>query len=78
MQIIHLKRFQFMNGRWVKSHKIVKFPFRDFDPTNYLALRAGAADDITTVPTVNGDYPFVANGQAVLLRETLSDGKPQL
>jgi len=36
VQIIHLKRFQFHNGRWVKSHKIVKFPFRDFDPTNYL------------------------------------------
>jgi len=36
MQIVHLKRFQFHNGRWVKSHKIVKFPFRDFDPTNYL------------------------------------------
>ena len=36
VQIVHLKRFQFHNGRWVKSHKIVKFPFRDFDPTNYL------------------------------------------
>jgi len=36
MQIVHLKRFQFHNGRWVKSHKIVKFPFRDFDPTNYV------------------------------------------
>ncbi|XP_074640674.1 ubiquitin carboxyl-terminal hydrolase 32-like [Tubulanus polymorphus] len=35
--IIHLKRFQFLNGRWVKSHKIVKFPREDFDPTNYLA-----------------------------------------
>ncbi|AWO98445.1 Ubiquitin carboxyl-terminal hydrolase [Scophthalmus maximus] len=24
--IVHLKRFQFVNGRWIKSQKIVKFP----------------------------------------------------
>lgn len=42
-QIIHLKRFQFHNGRWVKSQKIVKFPFRDFDPTGYLVPRQAAA-----------------------------------
>ncbi|XP_022251040.1 ubiquitin carboxyl-terminal hydrolase 32-like [Limulus polyphemus] len=35
--IIHLKRFQLMNGKWVKSHKIVRFPFFDFDATNYLS-----------------------------------------
>lgn len=40
--IIHLKRFQFHNGRWVKSQKIVKFPFRDFDPTGYLVPRQTA------------------------------------
>ena len=38
-QIIHLKRFQFLNNRWVKSHKIVKFPTKDFDPRSYLAQR---------------------------------------
>lgn len=37
LQIIHLKRFQFMNGKWVKSQKVVKFPFKDFDLTDYLA-----------------------------------------
>lgn len=36
-QIVHLKRFQLLHGRWVKSHKIVKFPFENFDPTDYLA-----------------------------------------
>ena len=36
-QIVHLKRFHFLNGRWIKSHKIVDFPIKDFDPTNYLA-----------------------------------------
>ncbi|XP_054718622.1 ubiquitin carboxyl-terminal hydrolase 32-like [Uloborus diversus] len=35
--IVHLKRFQLLHGRWVKSHKIVKFPFENFDPTRYLA-----------------------------------------
>ncbi|ESO97934.1 hypothetical protein LOTGIDRAFT_153045 [Lottia gigantea] len=42
--IINLKRFQFLNGRWVKSHKIVKFPFKDFDPTHYLAQRPSQTD----------------------------------
>ena len=37
--VIHLKRFQFHNGRWVKSQKIVKFPVENFDPANYLAPR---------------------------------------
>lgn len=26
-----------MNGKWVKSQKVVNFPFKDFDPTAYLA-----------------------------------------
>ncbi|XP_052268914.1 ubiquitin carboxyl-terminal hydrolase 32-like isoform X1 [Dreissena polymorpha] len=37
--IVNLKRFQFLNGRWVKSHKIVNFPLLDFDPSCYLAPR---------------------------------------
>jgi len=39
LQIINLKRFQFLNGRWVKSHKIVNFPLEKFDPANYIATR---------------------------------------
>ncbi|XP_061382130.1 ubiquitin carboxyl-terminal hydrolase 32 isoform X2 [Danaus plexippus] len=35
--IIHLKRFQYVNNKWIKSHKVVDFPFEDFDPTPYLA-----------------------------------------
>ena len=38
-QIINLKRFQYLNGRWVKSHKIVNFPLQAFDPSAYLAER---------------------------------------
>lgn len=32
-----MKRFQSMNNRWIKSHKVVEFPFHDLDPTKYLA-----------------------------------------
>ncbi len=38
LQIVHLKRFHFLNGRWIKSHKIVDFPSQDqLDPADYLA-----------------------------------------
>uniref|UniRef100_A0A4W3JWA4 Ubiquitin carboxyl-terminal hydrolase 32 n=1 Tax=Callorhinchus milii TaxID=7868 RepID=A0A4W3JWA4_CALMI len=37
--IIHLKRFQFVNGRWIKSQKIVKFPREGFDPSAFLVPR---------------------------------------
>ncbi|XP_054901475.1 ubiquitin carboxyl-terminal hydrolase 32 isoform X4 [Poeciliopsis prolifica] len=37
--IVHLKRFQFVNGRWIKSQKIVKFPRESFDPSAFLAPR---------------------------------------
>lgn len=39
LQIVHLKRFQFVNGRWIKSQKIVKFPRENFDPSAFLAPR---------------------------------------
>ncbi|XP_029301786.1 ubiquitin carboxyl-terminal hydrolase 32 isoform X5 [Cottoperca gobio] len=39
MLIVHLKRFQFVNGRWIKSQKIVKFPRVNFDPSAFLAPR---------------------------------------
>ncbi|CAG9103751.1 unnamed protein product [Plutella xylostella] len=35
--IVHLKRFQYVNNKWIKSQKVVNFPFEDFDPTAYLA-----------------------------------------
>ncbi|XP_062601497.1 ubiquitin carboxyl-terminal hydrolase 32-like isoform X2 [Saccostrea cucullata] len=65
--IINLKRFQFLNGRWVKSHKIVNFPIEKFDPSNYLAPRAVSEQSVTCVcqsnnsaeiqPVPNGDIP---------------------
>ncbi|XP_035896794.1 ubiquitin carboxyl-terminal hydrolase 32 isoform X2 [Anopheles stephensi] len=35
--IVHLKRFNYVSGKWVKSQKVVNFPYEDFDPTPYLA-----------------------------------------
>ncbi|CAI8055035.1 Ubiquitin carboxyl-terminal hydrolase 32 [Geodia barretti] len=35
--IIHLKRFQFFNGRWVKSQRIVRFPTSNLDPLRFTA-----------------------------------------
>lgn len=37
LQIVHLKRFNYVGNKWVKSQKVVNFPFKDFDPTPYLA-----------------------------------------
>lgn len=34
---MHLKRFNCVNNKWVKSQKAVHFPFENFDPTPYLA-----------------------------------------
>ncbi|XP_030745241.1 ubiquitin carboxyl-terminal hydrolase 32 isoform X3 [Sitophilus oryzae] len=35
--IVHLKRFDYVNNKWVKTQKAVNFPFKNFDPTAYLA-----------------------------------------
>ncbi|KAL3270541.1 hypothetical protein HHI36_021079 [Cryptolaemus montrouzieri] len=35
--IIHLKRFDYVNNKWVKTQKVVNFSFKNFDPTAYLA-----------------------------------------
>lgn len=50
--IVHLKRFQPVQGRWIKSHKVVNFPFKEFYPNRYLAEvprktveAAGGGDD---------------------------------
>lgn len=58
-KIIHLKRFQFMNGRWVKSNKIVNFPMETFDPSEFVVKRSASTgnfetgEDSTFVRTVN-------------------------
>ncbi|PSN41510.1 hypothetical protein C0J52_07225 [Blattella germanica] len=73
--IVHLKRFQFVNGKWVKSQKVVNFPFKDFDPTAYLAsvpkhtvvrhrelerLRVDECDEDTPPPLNGGQEAIIA------------------
>ncbi|KAI0214877.1 Ubiquitin carboxyl-terminal hydrolase 32 [Lamellibrachia satsuma] len=50
--IIHLKRFQFLNGHWVKSQKIVKFPFSDFTPCDYVVPRDKSKKTVKTTPDI--------------------------
>ncbi|KAL8573322.1 hypothetical protein ACOMHN_032784 [Nucella lapillus] len=49
--VISLKRFQYLGGRWVKSHKIVHFPRTNFDPTKYLTPRDPTEMKEQTEPT---------------------------
>ncbi|XP_071486831.1 ubiquitin carboxyl-terminal hydrolase 32-like [Diadema antillarum] len=57
--IVHLKRFQFVNGRWVKSQKIVKFPKRNFNISNFVVPRdrdpSSSSEDVSGEPEKNGD-----------------------
>ena len=47
-----MKRFQFMNGRWVKSNKIVNFPMDKFDPSEFVVKRSNVESG-SYVRTVN-------------------------
>ncbi|EDO39905.1 predicted protein [Nematostella vectensis] len=55
--VIHLKRFQYVNGHWVKSNKIVNYPMAGFDPSAFLVPRPPGShltvrSENTTVTTV--------------------------
>lgn len=66
---MHLKRFQFVNNRWIKSQKIVRFPRDNFDPSAFLTprevdhnqqgWRRGLAEDLSEQEhgTNSGDPP---------------------
>ncbi|ELT99007.1 hypothetical protein CAPTEDRAFT_129894 [Capitella teleta] len=60
--IIHLKRFQFHNGRWVKSQKIVKFPVRKFDPANYVVTRGHSPVSPSSTSGIDDDSSENATG----------------
>ncbi|XP_041092515.1 ubiquitin carboxyl-terminal hydrolase 32 isoform X2 [Polyodon spathula] len=55
--IIHLKRFQFVNGRWIKSQKIVKFPCEQFDPGAFLVPRDPGLCQHREVTSQGDDQP---------------------
>ena len=44
-KIIHLKRFQFFNGRWVKSQQVVTFPLRDLNAMRYTVQSNGDEEE---------------------------------
>lgn len=59
-QIVHLKRFIFVNNRWVKSNKIVHFPMSNFDLSEYVVGRrwrtiSAAMMTDETLPTPSND-----------------------
>lgn len=73
LQIVHLKRFQFVNGRWIKSQKIVKFPRENFDPSAFLTPREsdheGSSDELRDLGSVpksgSGDGASDMKGQSL-------------
>ncbi|XP_005089176.1 ubiquitin carboxyl-terminal hydrolase 32 [Aplysia californica] len=69
--IINLKRFQYLNGRWVKSHKIVNFPLRGFDPSAYLAARDPEDSSTTTAAATTNTMSVPAES-----KKTLSEPPP--
>ncbi|XP_070572719.1 ubiquitin carboxyl-terminal hydrolase 32-like isoform X2 [Ptychodera flava] len=64
--IVHMKRFQYVNGRWVKSQKIVKFPKKQFDPSRFLASNASTSlHPPTHMVCTNSVKEKTANGVVV-------------
>ena len=76
MQIIHLKRFQLLNSKWVKSQKIVKFPFTDFDPSNYLVSRTNNQNTTEQCSQANSQSKSHAD-DATISSRLRDDGTPQ-
>ncbi|XP_071850144.1 ubiquitin carboxyl-terminal hydrolase 32-like isoform X3 [Apostichopus japonicus] len=60
--IIHLKRFQYVNGRWVKSRKIVKCPEEKFSLSNFIAPRA--KERTSEAPLENGELEELATARS--------------
>ena len=57
-QIIHLKRFQFVNGRWVKSQRDVTFPLEGLEPLRYTVQNGNGSSGAAT-PTVERSSSLV-------------------
>lgn len=65
--IIHLKRFHYLNNRWIKSHKIVDFPSHNLDPTDYLA--AVPATTLKRYQSIKKRTAAMANGTIAEMSE---------
>lgn len=86
--IVHLKRFQFVNNRWIKSQKIVRFPRDNFDPSAFLTprevdhnqqgWRGGLAEELSEQEhgTNSGDPPRIPTSLNVNnIKDSLSSGR---
>lgn len=66
-----------MNGRWIKSQKIVKFPRENFDPSAFLTPREaeqeGSSDELRDL----GAGPKSGSGDGANSSSTASDMKGQ-
>ena len=81
-QIIHLKRFQFFNGRWVKSQRSVTFPTVNLEPLRYTVENGNGTK---AAKTVNGamEVQDMEDVQQSSLKRPLTpptsgDGEPPL
>jgi len=50
--VIHLKRFHLVNNRWVKSNKLVRFPFDQFNPTVHVPQSARGGGTSCPTPSI--------------------------
>ena len=81
LQIIHLKRFQFFNGRWVKSQRSVRFPSSDLDPLRYTVQNGnehrqdGCGEVRNRTETAQTGTGVVQNGSVVTNQQILPCGE---
>jgi len=72
--IIHLKRFQNVNNKWIKSHKIVDFPVDGLDFTNYLA--AVPAETLKRYKELSKRSTLISSMQAETITELNETSNP--
>lgn len=55
-----------MNGRWVKSNKIVNFPMERFDPSEFVVKRTSSTSSCDTGEHKYGTFVRTVNVQTVV------------
>ena len=66
LQIIHLKRFQFNNGRWVKSQRVVNFPIKNLNPMAYTGEKSIPFEELTNEAPTSITPPIIGEIDEVL------------
>ena len=60
--VIHLKRFQFVNGKWQKSQKTIDFPISGFRPGKYCSTNN---EDVYDLYAVSNHIGYLGSGHYV-------------